>query len=801
MDRVAFRQRLHNEVLILDGAMGTLLQPHFPSGTCLEMANLENPELVQRIYQAYQEAGADIVSTNTFGANRIKLGHFGLGKKVQEINTVSARLARKALSASIWVAGVIGPTGKLVEPLGDLSFDEAYHIFREQAISLAEGGVDCILLETFSDLREIKAAVMAVREHTALPILASMTFQSDYRTFTGTDPLTVAAVLMALDVDAIGVNCSMGPEPMLEILGQYALSTPLPLFVEPNAGLPQWKEGEIRYEVTPVDMAQYAFRFWEVGASIIGTCCGSTPEHTRAIKEALGNRKPVSRSISIPFRIASRVQTVSIGEGFPFCVIGERINPTHREDLIQALRSGNMQKIRDEAFQQVREGAKVIDVNVGVPGLDQTKILPQVIRSLSEGVIAPLAIDSTSPEAIALALREIPGKALINSVNGDPQSMHRILPLAKRYGAGVVCLAIDEKGIPFTAEERIQILRRIVEEAERVDIPKSDLIADPVTLTVSAEQKRAEETLHTIRRIKKELGLPTILGLSNISFGLPERSLLNATFLAMAMANGLDAAILNPGDSRVMDTIRAGSVLTLRDPDSKEFIRTHRASKAKPSPTPQIEREGIGGKIAQAILSGDREGIGLLIEEALKQGLSAETINASYLIPAIREVGELYEKKAIFLPQMILSAETMQKALEILGPHFEKKEKEKKGKVIICTVKGDIHDIGKNIVALFLKNQGIDVLDLGKDVPCEVIVQKAMEVRADVVALSALMTTTMVEMPKVIQALRNSGAKAKVIIGGAVVTEEFAREIGADGYGKDGPSGANLVRMWLDHSQ
>lgn len=800
MDRTAFHQRLQNEVLILDGAMGTLLQPHFLPGACLEMANLEHPEFVEKIYHAYQEAGADIVSTNTFGANRIKLAHFGLEKKVQEINIASARLARKSLPPPTWIAGVIGPTGKLVEPLGDLLFDQAYEVFREQALALAQGGADCILLETFSDIREIKAAVMAVRDHTSLPIMASMTFEPDYRTFTGTDPVTAATVLMALDVDAIGVNCSMGPEPMLEILGQYALSTPLPLFVEPNAGLPQWEGGKIRYEIHPVDMAQYALRFWELGAAVMGTCCGSSPEHTRAIKETLGNRKPVSRSISIPFRISSRVQTVAIGEGLPFCVIGERINPTHREDLIQALRSRNLQKIRNEALRQIQEGAKVIDVNVGVPGLDQSQIFPLVIRFLSEGVSSPLAIDSTSPEAIELALREIPGKALVNSVNGDPTSMHQILPLAKRYGAGVVCLAIDEKGIPQTAEERIQILRRILEEGTRLGIPKSDFIADPVTLTVSAEQKRAEETLHTIRRIKTELGFPTVLGLSNISFGLPERSLLNATFLAMAMAHGLDAAILNPGDTRVMDTIRAGSVLTVRDPDSKEFIRTHRVSKSKSKPSPKPS-EGIEEKIAHAILSGDREGIKPLINLALEQGLSAEMINTSFLIPAIREIGDLYEKKIIFLPQMILAAETMQKALEILSPYFEKSENGKKGKVIICTVKGDIHDIGKNIVALFLKNQGIDVMDLGKDVPCEVIVQKAIETRTDVVALSALMTTTMIEMPKVIQALRKFGARAKVIVGGAVVTEEYARQIGADGYGKDGPSGANLVRMWLNQAQ
>jgi 5-methyltetrahydrofolate--homocysteine methyltransferase len=801
MKRETFSSRLRDDILILDGAKGTLLQPHLKPGTCSELANLEQPELVHRIYSAYVEAGADIISTNTFGATTIKLQSFGLGKRMREINIQAARSAKRASRGRVWVAGNIGPTGKLLDPLGPLTLEEAYEAFKEQAAALEEGGADCIFLETFADLMEIKIAVMATHENTDLPILAGMTYENDFLTFTGTDPITAAALLTALGADAVGVNCSTGPEPMIEVLGRYAVTTDRPLFVEPNAGMPRLRGGTVFYDVSPEEMARFSLRFVEIGAGIVGTCCGSTPEHTRALKQTLKGKKPVSRTVEQTLLLSSRTRTVSIGSGKPFCIIGERINPTNRQDLANALREGNVGPIQEDAERQVREGAQLLDINVGMPGIDETAVLSKTVKTLSNSVHAPLSIDCTRPEAIEAALRNIPGKALINSVNGEAKSLKSILPLAKKYGAAVLCLAVGERGIPETAEGRIQILKTIVSEAEKIGIPRADLICDCLTLTVSAEQKRAEETLKAVRMVKEELHLPTVLGVSNISFGLPDRSLINAAFLSMSMSAGLDAAILNPGDARIMETVRAASVLTLRDRDSREFVQSHVRKKKRAAGTDArsvpARENNIRKKVMETVLSGNRDSIDALIYKALEAGHSAVEINESWLVPAIQRVGRMYELKEVFLPQMILSAETMQRAFRILEPHFGSTRKRHDGIVVLCTVKGDVHDIGKNIVGLFLQNHGFRVVDLGKDVATEVIVKNAVKHDADAVGLSALMTTTMTEMPSVIQALKNAGSKAKVVVGGAVVTQQYADEIGADGYAKDGGAAPEIIKKLI----
>jgi len=793
MKKETFRQKVNSKILVLDGVFGSLLQSHLSPGACIDMVNLESPDLIAGICSDYVNAGADIISTNTFGANRIKLNEFGFGDKIKEINHTAAQIANKSCPNK-WVAGVIGPTGKLVEPLGPLTFDETYQTFKEQAVALANGGVDLFLLETFSDLREIKIAVMAIKENTDLPILAAMTFGEDYLTFTGTNPETAANVLVSLGVDAVGVNCSTGPEPMLEVVGRYLQTTDIPIFVEPNAGLPRLQKGKATYQISPQAMAEFGSKFIDIGVNIFGTCCGSTPEYTAQLHSSLKGRKPVTRKSDQLLRLSSRAKTVAAGQGLPFCIIGERINPTNRDDLIQALKDSSFGMLQKEAQNQEREGAHLIDINIGTPGIDEIATMEKAVQNIENVVTSPLVFDSSSSAVIEAGLRMCSGKPLINSVYGSPQSMDEIIPLAARYGAGLLCLAVGEKGIPKTAEERVRILETIIDRAQKAGIPRNHLICDGLTLTVSAQQNRAEETLKTIRMIKEKLQLPTVLGVSNISYGLPERSLVNAIFLGMAMSAGLDAAIMNPGDSKMMETVRAASVLTVRDKDSREFVKgfTSKRKKKKEADKPPVIPEQ-DQQIMQAVIDGNRDEIERLVQDALDSKVSPSCINNDMLVPAIQEVGKQYDRKDIFLPQMILAAETMQRAFSILEPYFQKGDVHTKGTVLICTVQGDVHDIGKNIVGLFMKNQGFHVLDLGKDVSSEVIVKEAKNKKADMVGLSALMTTTMGEMPKVIQALKDSGSPAKVLVGGAVVTKQFAKEIGADGYAKDGVSAAEMA--------
>ncbi len=795
MARNTFRQHLLEEVLVIDGVFGTMLQPHIPAGSCVDMTNIEKPELVKSIIKKYAEAGADILSTNTFGASRVKLREFGLESYTEEINIRAAQLVTSIAPDRAYVAGVIGPTGKLVEPLGKQTFDETFETFREQAVALAEGGVNLFLLETFADLKEIKIAVMAIRQATDLPIMASMTFDETYTCFTGTDPATAANVLVSLGVDALGVNCSTGPEPMLEVLGRYAVATDCPLFVKPNAGIPKLENQKATYQISADEMAGFAEKFVQIGANAVGTCCGSTPEYTAEIKNRLKDKRPLARHVDLVLRLSSRVKTIEIGSGLPFCIIGERINPTNREELAEEIRAGKVAFIQKDAKLQAAEGAHILDVNIGVPGLDEASCMGKALRAIDNVVPTPLSIDSVNAQAVEVALRECTGKPLINSVNGEDKSLDAMIPLAKKYGAGLLCLAVGEQGIPKTAEDRIAVLQKIIDRAEAAGIRRENLICDCLTLTVSAQQKRADTTLQAVRLVEEELGLSTVLGVSNISFGLPQRSLINSTFLSMAMASGRDAAIINPGDEQMRDTVRAASVLTVRDKDSKAFVKTHTAKKKKTSAAPPPDDSN---HIADALMSGNRDEIGSLVQKALDSGQSAQEINNSILVPTIQDVGRQYDRKEIYLPQMILAAEAMQQAFSVLEPHFSSGDVKAKGKVLLCTVRGDVHDIGKNIVGLFLKNQGFDVIDLGKDVSVDEIVNTTIEQKIQIVGLSALMTTTMTEMPRVIKALKDVGSHAKVVVGGAVVTKKYAREIGADGYAKDGVEAVEIIQSLVE---
>jgi len=799
LKRNEFANRVSHEILILDGAMGTMLQKYDHGQSCVEMINLEHPDLMKEIHLAYLEAGADIITTNTFGGSRVKLAAHGMQDRTVEINRTAAALV-KSIAGRALVAGSIGPSGKLISPIGDLSVDEAYAAFKEQAMALAEGGADLFLLETFGDLKELKLAIRAVRENTDLPVMAAMTFEENFLSYTGTDPETVINVITSLGADAVGVNCSTGPAPMQEIVGRYSQLTTRPIFVEPNAGLPQLDETGTSFQVSPEEMAEYAVKFVQLGANIVGSCCGSTPEFTRAIRDAIKDMKPVSRTVDTPLRLSSRTCSVAIGQGLPFGIIGERINPTNRDELAEALRQRQMGLIIEDAACQIKEGAGLLDINVGIPDIDEPAVMAAVFEAVEGSVNQPLVIDSTNPAAIEAVLKNCAGKPLINSVHGSKESLEAVLPLAARYGAGLLCLAVGEKGIPKTAAGRLKVLEEIIEQAEKAGVPRENLICDCLTLTVSAEQKRADSTLEATRLVRERLNLPTVLGVSNISFGLPERSLINSVFLGMAMGAGLDAAIINSGDKRMMEAVRAASVLTVRDRDSRMFVKSHQKKKKKKKKSSgKIRPESSSKpKIFKAVISGNRSDVTGLVEAALSEGISPAHINDEMLIPAIREVGLLYDNKEIYLPQMILAAETMQLAFGVLEPLFKSGETAGAGKVVLCTVKGDVHDIGKNIVSLFLKNNGFTVSDLGKDVDAETIVQQALEQDADVVALSALMTTTMVEMEKIIDKLKSAGSSARVVVGGAVVTKRFAQNIGAAGYAKDGPAAVKMIKELVE---
>lgn len=800
MNKNWFINKLKSQIFVLDGVMGTMLLPQLPPESCVDMANIEHSKLVASIYKKYVNAGADILSTNTFGANRMKLSEFGLGDSLVEINIKAAEMAVKAAADNVLVAGILGPTGKLIKPLGDFSFDYALNIYKEQAESLIKGGVDLFFLETFSDIKEIKAAIIALKETSDIPIMASMTYGEDFKTFTGTDPSTAANILSSLGADVLGVNCSTGPESMLEVVGRYAQSTDIPILVEPNAGMPRIENGKTVFQVSAAQMADYAEKFVQIGANIIGSCCGSTPEFTVELKKRLKNVKPVERHPSSSLKLSSRMKTIEIGKGFPFCIIGERINPTNRDDITESILSNEIGMIQKEAAAQEKEGAHILDLNIGVPDINEAEYIKTAVRGIENVVQIPLSIDNINFEAIEAALKECAGKPLINSVHGSEKSMETIIPLAAKYGAGLLCLAVGEKGIPKTVDQRLEILKRIISRAEKEGINRNNLICDCLTLTVSAQQKGVETTLKALQIVSEELNLPTVLGVSNISFGLPERSLINSTFLSMAMAYGLDAAIINPGDKRLMDTVRAASVLTIRDKNSQKFITSFKKKKKRKKESSLKDDEvSTRNDVYQAVISGNKTDIENLVKRIIDEGVRPLDINNDLLIPAINEVGRLYDNKEVYLPQMILAAETMQKAFSVIEPYFKKDEVESTKKVMLCTVKGDVHDIGKNIVALFLKNHGFKVIDLGKDIATDYIVKKTEELKPDVLGLSALMTTTMIEMPKVIQALKDKDICIKIVVGGAVVTKKYAKGIQADGYAKDGMEAVKIIKEFIDN--
>ncbi|NLW25654.1 MAG: dihydropteroate synthase [Clostridia bacterium] len=787
-------ENMLQRVLVFDGAMGTLLQEKgLEPGACPELMNLAEPEKVKEVHEAYLLAGADVITTNTFGGNRIKLAEYGLADRVVEINKKAVEIAREALLnyPQSFVAATIGPTGRFVEPLGKMTFLEAYEIFKEQIEALVSAKPDFLILETFSDLGEIRAALLAARDTCTIPVICSLTF-TGRKTLTGVSPASAAVVLESMGAQAIGANCSGGPEELFPVVKEIAMYTKLPVIVQPNAGLPQVKEGKVSYPLGPADFLQTMEPFFTLGINIFGSCCGSTPEHTRLLKTRLADYQPPVREVIKGSFLASREKVVIIGSSTLPKIIGERINPTARKKLAEDMKEGSFALVQAEAQAQQEAGAHLLDINIGAPGINEVETIGSIINLLQQNILIPLVIDSTNPEVIEKGLQVYHGKALVNSVNGEEASLNKILPLVKCYGAGVIALTLDEKGIPSRAEERLLIAERIIDRCMRLGIPREDIYVDCLALTIGTDDRAALETLRAIKMVKEKLKVNTVLGVSNVSYGLPNRSKINAAFLAMVLGQGLDLAIINPLDTNMLDIWQSASLLAGRDAKGQNYLYLNSREKDNPPKKEQGNLQPSLELLNKLVVTGSRQAV-KTVEGLLEEGVAPLEIINKGLVPGLILVGEKYEKGEYYLPQLMLSAETAQSCFTRLEKCFKEEEKLSKGTIVIGTVKGDIHDIGKNMVAVMLRNHGFKVVDLGKNVSKEDFLKSLQKEKADILALSALMTTTMQEIPKTIDYVKKHYPEVKIIAGGAVVTKEFALNAGADGYGKDAVEAVKLV--------
>ncbi len=812
-----FRTLLKSEYIVLDGAMGTMLQAAgMKIGEIPEILNIENPQLLISIHEKYLNAGADIIYTNTFGANSYKL--LDCGYSVEELVTAGVENAKKAVQnvkPEALVALDIGPIGQLLEPTGTLCFEEAYEMYAEIVEAGSKAGADVIVFETMTDLLDVKAAVLAAKEHSSLPIMCTMTFESNMRTFTGCMIPSMALTLKGLDVDALGVNCSLGPKELEPIIEELSKWTDKPLIVKPNAGLPDPKTNE--YNVTAVEFAEYMDNLRTYGIKIFGGCCGTNPEFIEELSKMLkaNGNKVTRQKTAIPTAVCSATKVVSVAEPR---IIGERINPTGKKLFKEALIKGDIDYILNQALEQVQAGADILDVNVGLPGIDEKEMMITVVKALQSIVDVPLQIDSTIPEVLDAALRVYNGKPIVNSVNGEEESLNTILPLVKKYGAAVVGLTLDKDGIPKKAKDRFAIAKKIVDRAAEFGIPREDVYIDCLTLTASAEQEGVVETLKAVNMVKTELGLNTVLGVSNISFGLPNRVLVNHIFLTMALENGLDLPIINPNIEEMTGAVRAFKLLKGYDKNSVDFIG-HYAGKTFSkividSPkaadnantvfntdlnnTQESKLEGEQLKLYHAVLSGlKKEGADYTAK--LLEQVDAMVVINEVLIPALDKIGDDFEKGTLFLPQLIMSASVAQSAFEVIKNYMANSSVApvSKGKIVIATVKGDVHDIGKNIVKVLLENYGYEVIDLGKDVPYQKVVDAIIEHNAKLVGLSALMTTTLVSMKETIQLIHDNHLDCKIMVGGAVLTPEYAKEIHADFYSKDAKESVDIAKKVL----
>ena len=834
---MSFRSALETGFVFFDGSMGTILQSHRaehvngPDWKLPEELNLTNPELICKIHTQYLDAGATVILTNTFGSNRCKLAEYGYD--APEIVTKAVAIARKAVSAykGRYVALDISSTGKLLEPMGSLTFDEAYEAFAEMARAGEAAGADLAVIETMSDLYEMKAAVLAVKENTKLPVIASATFQDNNRMLNGADPATVVATMEGLGVDAVGFNCGGDLAHARELAASFLRCASVPVFVEPNAGIPVVENGKTIFTVEPAEFAETLVHCAKLGARILGGCCGTTHRHIAAAVTACGKLKALPVRANGATVISSWSRTLELGatsdSGFGAgpLVIGERINPTGKKKFKEALLANDIDYILSEGQSQIDAGAHILDVNVGLPGIDESAVMLKAIRALQRTFPVPLQIDSSEPAVLEQAMRYYNGKPLVNSVNGKRKVMEEVFPIVKKYGGVVVALALDEEGISPTAEGRLAVARKIVETAESYGIDRKNVIVDTLTLTVSSQQKEALETIRALSLVKKELKVRTVLGVSNISFGLPQRELVNSVFFASALNAGLDACIINPLSAQMMSVYRSYRALAGYDENCLEYIDIYSklpalsapaatasasVATAQTQPSPVTARTGSDHAVSAGsadftalpaddlralIITGMRDKARAAAEKLLQSKTPVEIIDG-YIIPALDKVGKDFETGRKFLPQLLLSAETVSRAFDAIREHLDRtgNKTEPKGTILIATVYGDIHDIGKNIVKAMLENYGYTVIDLGKDVPVETVVDAAKRDKPAIVGLSALMTTTVSNMEKTIQRLREEKLPVKIMVGGAVLTSEYAMRIGADYYGKDAMASVNIAK-------
>ena len=788
--------------VFLDGGMGTQLQVRgLQPGQKPELAALEMPDTLTAIHTDYANAGADILLANTFGANAKKLA--GCGHTVEEVVAASIACARKAAETTgACVALDIGPLGELLVPAGTLSFEDAYAEFAQVIRTGAAAGADLVFLETMTDLYELKAAILAAKENCDLPVFTSMSFESRGRTFTGCTVESYAVTAAGLGADAVGINCSLGPKEILPFAQRLCRSVPagVPVFVKPNAGLPN-PDGS--YNLDPDEFAAEMKEYAAIGVSMVGGCCGTTPAFIAKLHETFS---PLTPADKIPIRRSCLCTPVRFVDVQGITVVGERINPTGKKRLQQALRDGDSAYPCTQAVAQAEAGAQVLDVNAGLPGIDEAATLEQLVKDLQAVTDLPLQLDSSNPEALSRALRIYNGKPIVNSVNGEQETLDKILPLCKKYGAAVVGLALDENGIPSSAEGRFAIAKRIVAAANAAGIPNEDIYIDCLTLTASAQQEGAVQTLEALSRCKRELGVRTVLGVSNISFGLPCRGYLNTTFLTMAMTAGLDLAIMNPNTPEMMAAVRAYRVLTSQDKQSTDYVAAYADVQIQTTQTNKsaatVAEVGASAPGGDALFEAVRRGLKAEARAAADAALTMreplDVVNTS-LIPALDVVGDGFEKGTVFLPQLLQAATAAQAAFEAIKAKIAASGQAQgsKGKIVIATVKGDVHDIGKNIVRVILENYGYDVLDLGRDVPPERVVEAVRQTGAKLVGLSALMTTTVPNMQATIEALHAANLDCKVMVGGAVLTPDYAKDIGADYYCKDAKASADLAKQLL----
>ncbi len=853
MTKKQFLEMLSKKRVILDGATGSNLSAAgMPVGVCPEQWILDNPETLIGLQLQYLEAGTDILYAPTFSGNRIKLAEYGLEQRAEEMNTRLVGLSREAVRRyrvmqeekgngapvrDVFVAADLTMTGKQLAPIGTLDFEELVDIYKEQLRYVCAAGADLIVVETMMSLQECRAALLAAKETCELPVMVTLTFGEDGRTLFGTAPDTAVVVLQSMGADAVGLNCSTGPDKMREIVEKMQSVAEVPLIVKPNAGLPVLKDGRTVYDMTPEQFAEHMRVLLDMGAAMVGGCCGTTPEHIRVLSDCARGYAPYVPEVKEQRILTTERNLLKIDLDGRFLVIGERINPTGKKALQAELKEGSLELVRRMAEEQLEQGADILDINLGMNGIDEKAMLLQVMEEVEGLVDLPLCIDSSHPDIIEAALRRYPGRALINSISLEPGKLEQLLPAAKKYGAMFILLPLSEQGLPKNLEEKKTIIRTIYDAALQHGLRKTDMIVDGLVNTVGANKEAALQTLETIRYCKEELEVATMCGLSNISFGLPERQYVNATFLAFAIQAGITMAILNPAQDMLMNMAYAADLLKNKEEADVRYIERATAKPMTLVETAEWNRvkelaegsrgAGIGttgngadtvasGRgasarevkagakppVYEAVMKGNRRMIVELVKQELTEGeLTPSELLDTQLIAAINEVGDLFNRQKYFLPQLIASAEAMKMAIEYLEPQLAAAgSTEKLGVVVIATVAGDIHDIGKNLVTLMLKNYGFEVIDLGKDVPTEEIIRVAAERDADIIGISALMTTTMQEMKEVVRQRNAAGLHAKVMIGGAVITQSYCDEIGADGYAKDAQEAVGVAKQLLERS-